>query len=193
MDNRMTQASLTKVAEGIFTMPEFFPAEECSRYINHSEEIGFELATLNTVGGIIVDETVRNNSRVIVDDPELAVELWRKLREKLPTFLDGHQAIGINERFRFYRYESSQRFVGHVDGKFRRENGEESRLTFMIYLNDDFVGGETAFNDVVITPQRGTALIFRHELFHEGRPVAKGRKYVLRSDVMFNPIGRFSG
>jgi predicted 2-oxoglutarate/Fe(II)-dependent dioxygenase YbiX len=189
----MRKASLNKVAEGIFTIPEFFTPEECSRHINQSEKIGFEFATINTASGTVVDEAVRNNSRVIKDDPELAANLWRRLRDDLPAFLDGRQAIGINERFRFYRYESAQRFAGHVDGRFRRENGEESRLTFMVYLNDDFTGGETAFDEVAITPKCGTALIFRHELFHEGRPVTNGRKYILRSDVMFNPVGRLSG
>jgi prolyl 4-hydroxylase len=189
----MIEATLNRVAEGIFTMPEFCTPEECSRYINDSERLGFDFATISTTGGTIRDESIRNNSRVIKEDPELAANLWSRLRKSLPAFLDGRQAIGINERFRFYRYESAQRFAGHVDGRFRRDNGEESRLTFMIYLNDDFVGGETAFNDAVIIPRCGTALIFRHELFHEGRPVTRGRKYVLRSDVMFNPVGRLSG
>jgi hypothetical protein len=36
------------------------------------------------------------------------------------------------------------------------------------------------------------ALVFIHELLHEGAPVIKGRKYVLRSDVMFNPLGRMT-
>ena len=189
----MTQTSLNKIADGIFTIPNFFSVQECSHRIRLSEESGFELATLSTVGGTVVDETVRNNSRVITDDQTLAAELWNRLRVALPVFMDGRQAIGINERFRFYRYEPGQRFVGHVDGRFRRENGEESRLTFMIYLNDDFMGGETSFHDLVIAPCRGTALIFRHELFHEGRPVIQGKKYVLRSDVMFNPLGRLSG
>jgi hypothetical protein len=46
---------------------------------------------------------------------------------------------------------------------------------------------------VVVTPAKGMALLFRHELFHEGSALAKGRKYVLRSDVMYNPPGRYSG
>jgi predicted 2-oxoglutarate/Fe(II)-dependent dioxygenase YbiX len=185
--------ALNKIADGIFTIPGLFTPGECDCHISRAESLGFELATINDGGRAISDQSVRNNSRVIVDDPQLATELWVKLRSQLPLFFDGRQAVGLNERFRFYRYESTQRFVGHVDGKFRRENGEESRLTFMAYLNEGFKGGETAFSEAVITPQTGMALIFRHELFHEGRPVIEGRKYVLRSDVMFNPVGRLSG
>jgi hypothetical protein len=37
------------------------------------------------------------------------------------------------------------------------------------------------------------ALIFEHQLLHEGAAVTQGRKYVLRSDVMYNPVGRIRG
>jgi predicted 2-oxoglutarate/Fe(II)-dependent dioxygenase YbiX len=136
------------------------------------------------------DAGLRNNSRAIRDDPALAADLWQRLRQHVPPFLDGRQAIGINQRVRFYRYDPAQYFGGHVDGVFRRGNGEESRLTLMVYLNDDVTGGETAFADTVIVPSTGLALLFRHELFHEGRPVTAGVKHVLRSDVMYGPVGR---
>ena len=60
-----------------------------------------------------------------------------------PVFRDGRQAIGINERFHFNRYEPGQYFAPQTDGPFRSENGKESRLTLLISL--------------------------RHELLHEGR------------------------
>jgi hypothetical protein len=52
-------------------------------------------------------------------------------------------------------------------------------------LNDDFDGGETLFEDVTIEPERGMALIFAHGYLHEGGEVLAGRKYVLRTDVMY--------
>jgi len=55
----------------------------------------------------------------------------------------------------------------------------------MIYLNDDFEGGETKFDNVTIEPKTGTALCFIHEQKHEGCPVVEGLKYVLRTDVMY--------
>ncbi|MBU7587533.1 MAG: 2OG-Fe(II) oxygenase [Nostoc sp. TH1S01] len=105
------------------------------------------------------------------------------------------QAVGLNERFRFYRYNPGQRFAIHHDGSYRRPNGEESLLTFMIYLNDGFEGGETRFHfysrfaenlpSIAVVPVTGTALCFVHDLVHEGTAVIQGRKYVLRSDVMY--------
>jgi len=55
----------------------------------------------------------------------------------------------------------------------------------MIYLNDNYEGGETTFNDLTIRPQQGMALVFLHDLEHEGSVVRQGVKYVLRSDIMF--------
>ena len=55
----------------------------------------------------------------------------------------------------------------------------------MIYLNDDFKGGETRFNDLTVHPNTGKALLFIHEQKHESIPVEEGMKYVLRTDVMY--------
>lgn len=181
-----------KSFEGIYTLPDFLSAQECSDFIKLSEAAGFEAATLATIDGAKLQPKIRNNSRVILDNPELAAKLWQRAASDIPRILNGRQALGLNERFRFYRYDPGQQFAGHVDAPFRRSNGEASQLTFMIYLNDDFVGGETKFDEVSISPVKGMALIFRHELFHEGATLKQGRKYVLRSDVMYNPPGRYT-
>ena len=58
----------------------------------------------------------------------------------------------------------------------------------MVYLNDNFQGGDTAFRGRRIRPRKGMALIFLHSLFHEGSEVTQGVKYVLRSDVMYRTV-----
>ena len=65
----------------------------------------------------------------------------------------------VNERLRFYRYDIGQQFDWHYDGAFERDNGERSQLTFMVYLNDGFVGGETALEGAIISPRKGLAPI----------------------------------
>ena len=97
----------------------------------------------------------------------------------------GREVVGFDDRFRFYRYDIGQQFDWHYDGPFTRPNGERSRLTFMIYLNDDFEGGQTSFKNCTIVPKTGLALLFIPQIRHKGEPVTKGRKYVLRTDVMY--------
>ncbi len=75
-----------------------------------------------------------------------------------------------------------------------------SRLTFLIYLNDDFDGGHTTFfvpaaekegilNAFPVTPVRGGILVFPHGTcaapLHEGSPVLSGAKYVVRTEVEY--------
>jgi hypothetical protein len=55
----------------------------------------------------------------------------------------------------------------------------------MMYLNDNFEGGETTFRELKIRPRQGMALLFLHNLYHEGTQVTRGVKYVLRTDVMY--------
>jgi hypothetical protein len=177
--------------ELLFLIHDFFSPDECRSAIVRSEQLGYSDAPLTTPLGFVMAKDVRNNTRVMVDDVAAARRLFDRARPFLPSRVDPWRLHGFNERFRYYRYEVGQRFRLHYDGSFRRNAGEESQLTFMIYLNDDFTGGTTDFyyeNERLkarVRPRRGTALVFAHAQLHEGTPVLDGRKYVLRTDVMF--------
>lgn len=147
--------------------------------------MGFEPALINTNSGQQRYADVRNNDRAFLDDAARASELWQRIANDVPPIVEGWKAVGLNERMRFYRYDPGQRFKWHGDGCVRRANGEQSFLTFMVYLNDDFTGGETAFRGLRVGPRKGMALLFCHWLKHMGDEVRDGRKYVLRSDVMY--------
>jgi predicted 2-oxoglutarate/Fe(II)-dependent dioxygenase YbiX len=175
----------------IFVIYDFLTTEECQSFISRSEKEGYNDATITTRAGFVMDKEIRDNARLIVDDVPLADQLWQRARQFLPGRDDDWRAVGVNERFRFYRYDPGQKFAPHFDGCHRRGNGEQSHLTFMVYLNDDFSGGETKFYDdeqkprVSVRPKCGMALLFIHWQLHEGAPVVTGRKYVLRTDVMY--------
>jgi predicted 2-oxoglutarate/Fe(II)-dependent dioxygenase YbiX len=173
----------------IFVIDEFFSPVECADAIAHSERAGYDDAPLTTLDGPVMDKTVRNNTRVIIDDPAFAGHIWERLRPFVASPMGDWEAIGLNERFRYYRYDIGERFAPHFDGAFQRSASEISALTFMVYLNDGFEGGETIFcwsqEPLVVRPTTGMALLFRHRQLHEGAPVRRGRKYVLRSDVMY--------
>lgn len=169
----------------IWTIDNFLTEKECEELIFISEQKGYEEATVSLSSGAKMMKGIRNNYRLIHKDINLADKYWNKLNGFYPKKIEDNTAIGLNEQFRFYKYESNQRFKRHIDGRFKRNEFEESRITFMIYLNDDFTGGETKFNDVTIIPKTGTALCFIHEQKHEGVSINDGEKYVLRSDIMY--------
>jgi hypothetical protein len=177
--------NLVHVTDEVFTIAEFFTEQECDEWIALSESIGFEPASINTEMGPQRYSAIRNNDRVIFDNEERAIELWQRIASDVPAVLPGWKAVGLNERLRFYRYDVGQRFKWHADGCVRRSIDEQSMLTFMVYLNDDFTGGDTRFREGVrVEPQKGMALLFCHWQKHMGDEVRSGRKYVLRSDVM---------
>lgn len=177
--------------DSLFVIHDFFTPEECDEHIAISEAQGYDDAPITTASGFVMRKDVRNNTRVIIDDSDLAARLFERSRPFLPSRVGSWYLHEFNERFRYYRYDVGQTFRPHFDGSFARNGQEESQLTFMIYLNDDFTGGTTEFyyNDgkhkASVQPQRGMALVFYHAQLHEGAPVTSGRKYVLRTDVMY--------
>jgi prolyl 4-hydroxylase len=162
--------------------------DECGALIARIEAAEPEVATITRGGGRTeLNTRIRNNDRAMFDDADLARTLFERLRDAVPATWDGRVACGWNERFRCYRYREGQRFAPHFDGCFRRNDVECSEITAMVYLNEGCAGGETSFLDweTKIVPKIGRALLFQHNILHEGSLVSGGVKYVLRSDVMY--------
>jgi prolyl 4-hydroxylase len=176
--------------DDIFTVDEVLDRSECREAIARAEAIGFADAPITTSVGFVLAPEIRNNTRVMVDDHALAENLWTRVAALLPAARPhGWSVAGLNERFRYYRYEAGQSFRWHSDGPFRRHVRERSFHTLMVYLNDDFTGGVTDFEGVSIQPRTGRALVFEHSLRHQGAAVRSGVKYVLRTDVMYRREG----
>lgn len=179
---------LIEHASDLFTIQNLWSPAKCKAFIQRTEKEGFEKALVNTATGPVEMEDFRNNDRLFWEDEELAEQIWEELEEFVPTDLGEYQAIGLNELFRFYRYDVGQQFDWHYDAPYQRNLNEQSFYTFMIYLNDDFVGGATAFENFEIAPQTGAGLIFFQELEHAGMPIISGKKYVLRTDIMYSNL-----
>ena len=172
----------------IVEVADLLSSQECSELIEKIEALEPEIAPINTARGTLVNPDVRNNERVIFDDCDLADRLFNDVKDLLPDEFAGRRIVGANERFRCYRYKPGMRFAPHRDGAFVRNDHEQSFYTFLVYLNDDFEGGETTFftrPEVVISPVQGDAVLFQHPLLHEGSVVTSGVKYVARTDIMY--------
>lgn len=148
-------------------------------------KIGYSRAKINSGSGQKVVKSVRNNKRLLYNQPELAEEIWNDLKKYVTDDYGIFKPIGLNEMFRFYRYNPKEEFKRHRDESYVRNDNEMSFYTFMIYLNNDFKGGETTFRNNKITAVTGMALVFLHSLEHSGNPVIEGTKYVLRTDIMY--------
>ncbi|MEP3482406.1 MAG: 2OG-Fe(II) oxygenase [Fuerstiella sp.] len=181
----------------VFTVAGVFTAAECSSLFDRAETIGFDPASVRTHSGPKMMVNIRNNDRVHLDDPELAALMWSRISHVLPL-IDKQKAVGVDSHLRFYRYEPGQEFKRHKDGSVTNDDGQVSKLSYLIYLNGDFDGGSTTFRSYegkgesrrkiehVVRPVAGSALLFRHERWHEGSALISGCKYLLRSDVFYS-------
>lgn len=177
----------TELHPQIFLIEDFLTPQECDHYIELTHEQVFEEAKINMHGRQLMNKGVRDNERLMVFDTNLAETLFRKAFEFLPQQHEDYRILDFNEMFRIYKYSPGQRFKMHRDGSYIRNEHEKSFYTFLIYLNDDFEGGETEFENLfTVAPKKGSALVFYHPLRHEGKTLISGLKYVLRTDVMYS-------
>ncbi|KAF9890096.1 hypothetical protein FE257_006257 [Aspergillus nanangensis] len=143
--------------------------------------------------------------------------LWARISPYVPQCINGRLARGINRRFRVYRYVPGAEYRCHVDGAWPpsgilpddtyvydsspEDKKQSSLYTFLLYLNDEFEGGETTFfmpaaregtlNAYPVRPVMGAVAMFPHgesngALLHEGTGVRKGAKYIIRSDIEYD-------
>jgi prolyl 4-hydroxylase len=176
---------LRQFSNSVFELLDFLSPAECAELIAGSEQRGYAAAGVATSTGPQLITGIRNNFRQEYADERLAADFWHRIRPFLPAEADGAPAVGLYEQFRFYRYDVGERFNKHKDGRIRLTPDVASRWTLLLYLNEDFTGGETEFENLTVRPQRGTALCFRHELRHKGCAITAGRKYVLRTDILY--------
>ncbi|EYF07786.1 2OG-Fe(II) oxygenase [Chondromyces apiculatus] len=182
----------------LWTVPALFSAAECAEMLAGVDAHEWLPSTVNSATGRVVDTRIRDNTLAVLRDPALAEELYRRVLPHVPRAMlaevegRSHVAMevtGVHVPVRIYRYEVGQHFGLHQDQAYFRGDGAKSLLTLMVYLNEDFEGGETDFpeQERTIVPSTGTALLFQHMVLHAGNRVRRGTKLVLRSDVLYRP------
>eukprot|EP01091_Cochliopodium_minus_P016899 TRINITY_DN6476_c0_g1_i1.p1 TRINITY_DN6476_c0_g1~~TRINITY_DN6476_c0_g1_i1.p1 ORF type:complete len:1102 (-),score=264.92 TRINITY_DN6476_c0_g1_i1:14-3127(-) len=195
----------------VFTIDNLLSEEECNYYIQQTNKVGYEDLSMQ------FEKEYRGSHTILVIDEDLSTGVWKRL-QKCFTEEDlllikpvgfGNEGTwkvrGLNQCFKFSKYEEGACFQGHIDGPWVPAKDVSSIFTVVIYLNDDFEGGETNFYEeplgsklqgkrgvvkkenalAKIVPKRGRALLFNHDTFHEGDTVLKGTKYIIRTEVLF--------
>ena len=147
----------------------------------------------------------RDNDRIHWVDAGLARRVWEctglasMMAEVSAPFTGSThtlRAVGLNTGWRLYRYKQGQHFGAHYDDSVECPDfpGAVSLYTMLVYLNDDFQGGETTFYKnkrqqmLSVSPAIGMALLHTQGplcSLHEGAAVSSGCKWLLRTDVMY--------
>jgi hypothetical protein len=207
---QMTKMNVPFVKGASVIVNALSPAE-CAQFRHAADSIGFTDASGYSFTADITDGAA---GCVWLVDSTVLDPLYSRLKPLLPPSIQGHSIKGLNARFRFYKYSLAAEYRPHIDGSWPgsglvNDNAEYafdafgdrwSGYTLLIYLNDDFEGGETTFfwpgvrpgvlNGRGIVPRMGSVVVFPHgttsgALLHEGSSVLSGYKYVIRTDILY--------
>ena len=218
----VTRKDISEVP-GAFQLLNVFSQQECQAFIDTTEALGFL-----PDAPVSLSRDVRHNDNVtwVVDETTDQL-IWQRCAHLMQAYgvtgtddlFEGRKAVAINARFRFYRYKEGDFFKFHTDGAWPGSRvlnqqlvgnaypDRYSEMTFLMYLSDDFDGGETRFRvngnnpydavsrhapmkDVDIRTPVGSVLCFPHgshplHRVHSSLPISRGVKYIIRSDVLF--------
>ncbi len=179
---------LIKLTDEIFVINKFCSASVCKEMITILEKSNrFPKENKPDTNEISLDENIlnRNNFKISFKNEELAIIMWESLKSFNLCYEKEWNSIGINPNFRCYKYNIGQQFNWHTDGPKKYSAKKKSHLSLLLYLNDDFYGGATVFQNLEVKPKRGSILLFPHSLLHAGEVLYSGTKYILRTDVIF--------
>jgi predicted 2-oxoglutarate/Fe(II)-dependent dioxygenase YbiX len=141
---------------GAFQLLNVFSEQECNKLIEVTESLGYL-----PDAPVSLPRDVRHNDNVtmVVDESTDSI-IWQRIAHLFSQEddnFDGLKPLGINARFRFYRYQEGDLFKKHIDGSWpgsrvinnklvtQAYDDRWSQMTFLILLTDDFEGGATQF------------------------------------------------
>jgi prolyl 4-hydroxylase len=179
----------------ILTVPNFLPAEVCDWLRARAEALTEPALVYDPATGEGRRESVRTNAAAVFELQRMSVTL-ALVRERIAR-LAGLPVPGL-EWTQVLHYSVGQTFDWHVDWLDPTLPGYAADLaargqriaTCLIYLNDDFEGGETAFEAGGLRHRgrKGDALLWANTLpdgaidrrtRHAGLPPTSGEKWVL--------------
>ena len=166
-----------------YTIDDVFDDYEINMILDKSKD---KLKKSQTVGS--EQPSVRKSESVFLPRDKDTAELTSKIA----------RLVGVEDRtcelIQVVKYRPGDYYKPHQDTccfeTCRGKSDVDKRTkTVIVYLNDDFQGGETCFPniDTCIEPKRGRALVFdtydmlnrcTRKSLHEGRPIRDGIKYI---------------
>ncbi|CAK9005098.1 Fe2OG dioxygenase domain-containing protein [Durusdinium trenchii] len=193
-----------KGLKGGFQILDLMNADECEAFVDVLETLGF-----HTDAAVSLPYSFRHMTNCNLCVPEFVDEtLFRRCEHLLPS-IAGCRPLGLNAKFRCYRYQKGDYFKPHTDGSWDGSRitskgfqsdaygDRHSQLTFLILLTEDYEGGCTRFlvgeddkDHVAVRTPKGGVLCFPHGYhpdspLHEGAEIHSGVKYIVRTEVLY--------
>ena len=169
---------------GASLFPGIFSTEECDFLISRSKPSLQPSLVVDPASGRQVPNPVRTSDAVpfpLISESPAIHALCRRLAEASGT------GVKQGEPLQVLRYRPGQEYRPHFDAISNSDN--QRVLTFLVYLNDDYEGGETQFlsSGLRVKGRKGDGLLFRNadaagipdpNSQHAGLPVTAGEKFL---------------
>ena len=166
----------------IYEIDNFLSEAECKKLIKFSNK---HMGESNINFGQ-KDKTYRQSKSINIKNDELELKVRDKVNELHKSNFFPNQEIQIT------KYSMGDFYKEHFDAYLdHQEDGREQRLiSAIVYLNDNFTGGETKFDrlELSIPPTTGKLIIFKNCIgdtnyihpnsLHSSVEVTKGQKFV---------------
>lgn len=172
-----------------FMVEDFLDAAACADLCRVMETSPASVAKvmMENEGIVTVDQKLRSTRRVEVGD-EVSTEFVASLdgiRARAGTHF-GFE-LSATERPQFLVYREGDFFLRHLDRDARNDYGRA--VSVIVFLNDDYTGGELMFYggvgdkrlDLKLPPSRGLLVGFRSDWMHEVLPVTHGERFTVVS------------
>ena len=179
---RIPERQVLSEAPLIWTIPGLFTLTECNYLIQAATPLMARSQTIDQRTGQMFNNAIRTSDFAgfpwIGENPAIHA-LNRRLAAATGTRAEQGEPLQI------LRYRVGQQYRPHFDAVPGWDN--QRIVTALVYLNEDYDGGETRFLDAgtTIRGQRGDLLAFRNvdekgepdaSTMHEGCPVMRGEK-----------------
>lgn len=181
--------------------PGFASAEECAHLAAAAQDLLAPAMVAHPVTGALIAHPIRTSETAVLGPTreDLVVQaLLRRIGAASGTRTEQGEPLNV------LRYAPGQQYRLHSDALPQTRN--QRILTALLYLNDGYGGGATAFPDLEldVAPRAGDLLLFANTLpdgrpdpvaRHAGLPVTRGTKWVatrwIRADRydVWNPVG----
>lgn len=182
---------------------DFLSAEECDLIIEEAKKRELQQSTISNDKGIHMVDLERRRSKqcwLTSGDHWIVQRISQKICSYIPlpeSHQEDLQVVRYTER-EYYRIHFDTPYQQKVIDRFNRFCGPRV-ATFLIYLNDDFEGGETEFilARKLITPKKGKAILFYNvdinlslipESIHVGKEVVQGTKWIANKWIRVFPF-----
>ena len=171
---------------GAFQLFNVLSHAECDQFVRSTNLLGYHLDA-----PVSLPHSVRHNTNInwIVDE-SVDGPIWDRCKDLVPELVGGEPALGLNARFRFYRYADGDYFKPHTDAAWPGSRVRDgtlindayadrlSQMSCLLFLSDGFEGGRTLFyvnpnsgqpathademEIVAVETPKGAALCFPH-------------------------------